>query len=113
MTENKKFDSKLFLKNSYITQVSQSLNSGLQKSTPPLLTFTRRFKHLVYRILKNIIGKTFKPIVKPMAIRFRTFLIYQVANEINYAQQQQNKINNDILAELQKLRDFLEKNQKK
>jgi hypothetical protein len=42
-----------------------------------------------------------------MAIRVRSFLVYQIANEISYAQSRQDIKNNEILGELRKIQEAL------
>ena len=113
MAKNNKFDSKTFLRNTYNVKIAQ----GAELNTSLLALSTRASNQgyksrIMGRINKLLIG-ALKPIIRPIAIRLRSFFVYQIAAEINYGQSQQNRINDEILNELQKIREALENKNKK
>ncbi len=113
MAKNNKFDSKTFLRNTYNVKIAQGaeLNSILLASSTG--ASNQGYQSRIMGQINKLFIWALKPIIKPIAIRLRSFFVYQIAAEINYAQSQQNRINDEILDELRKIRDVLENKTKK
>ena len=105
MKSKNNFDSKHFLKTSYIFgRLSPILGSHKDDSIEPQLTYRKRNNAVIRRTRRKIF-KSFSPVLKPFATIVRSFLTNMLVTEIQYLHLKQDMHHEKVMFELKAIRE--------